>query len=101
MISGTEPHGKRLIVKGDDLLTAFLSLERDVIAPKGANGNATRQNVAWEYAYKFRDKGEFCSASLFVLQRFRRLGSGDRVLVPKATKHPYYVRYYLTIIYRI
>jgi hypothetical protein len=37
--------GKRFIVKADDLLTAFLSLERDAIAPKGANGNATRQNV--------------------------------------------------------
>ena len=33
--------GKRFIVKADDLLTAFLSLERDVIAPKGDNGNAT------------------------------------------------------------
>src|SRR6267378_2624084 len=31
--------GKRFIVKADDLLTAFLSLERDAIAPKGANGN--------------------------------------------------------------
>jgi len=30
--------GKRFIVKADDLLTAFLSLERDAIAPKGANG---------------------------------------------------------------
>ena len=38
--------GKRFIVKADDLLTAFLSLERDARAPKGANGNATRQNVA-------------------------------------------------------
>jgi hypothetical protein len=38
--------GKRFIVKADDLLTAFLSLERDAIAPKGANGNPTRQNVA-------------------------------------------------------
>ena len=38
--------GKRFIVKADDLLTAFLSLERDAIAPKGANGNATGQNVA-------------------------------------------------------
>ena len=38
--------GKRFIVKADDLLTAFLSLERDAIAPKGANGNATRPNVA-------------------------------------------------------
>ncbi len=38
--------GKRFIVKADDLLTAFLSLERDAIAPKGANGNATRENVA-------------------------------------------------------
>jgi len=28
------------------LLTAFLSLERDAIGPKGANGNATRPNVA-------------------------------------------------------
>ena len=37
--------GKRFIVKADDLLTAFPSLERDVIAAKGANGNATRQNV--------------------------------------------------------
>jgi hypothetical protein len=33
--------GKRFIVKADDLLTAFLSLERDAIVPKGANGNAT------------------------------------------------------------
>ena len=29
--------GKRFIVKADDLLTAFLSLERDVLTPKGAN----------------------------------------------------------------
>ena len=36
---------KRYIVKADDLMIAFLSLERDAIAPKGANGNATRQNV--------------------------------------------------------
>ena len=28
--------GKRFIVRADDLLTAFLSLERDAIAPKGA-----------------------------------------------------------------
>jgi hypothetical protein len=34
--------GKRFIVKADDLLTAFLSLERDAIASKGANGSATR-----------------------------------------------------------
>ena len=34
--------GKRFIIKADDLLTAFLSLERDLTAPKGANGNATR-----------------------------------------------------------
>jgi hypothetical protein len=46
IISGTEPHGKRFIVKADDLLTAFLSLERDAIVPKGANENATGQNVA-------------------------------------------------------
>jgi hypothetical protein len=38
--------GKRFIVKADDLLTAFLSLERDAIAAKDANGNATRHNVA-------------------------------------------------------
>jgi len=37
--------GKRFIVKADYLLTAFLSLERDAIAAKGANGNSTRQNV--------------------------------------------------------
>ena len=37
--------GERFIVKVDDLLTAFLSLENDAIAPKGADGNATRQNV--------------------------------------------------------
>ena len=36
--------GKRFIVKADDLLTAFLSLEKDAIGSKGANGNATRQN---------------------------------------------------------
>jgi hypothetical protein len=34
--------GKRSIVKADDLLTAFLSQERDALAPKGADGNATR-----------------------------------------------------------
>jgi len=39
-------HGERFIVEADDLLTAFLLLERDTIAPKGANGNATGQNVA-------------------------------------------------------
>ena len=38
--------GKRFIVKADDLLTAFLSLEIDAIALKGANGNATRHKVA-------------------------------------------------------
>jgi hypothetical protein len=38
--------GKRFIVKADDLLTAFLSLERDAIAAKGANGNETLQNIA-------------------------------------------------------
>jgi hypothetical protein len=37
--------GKRFIVKADDLLTAFLLLEKDVIAAKGANGNSTRKNV--------------------------------------------------------
>jgi hypothetical protein len=37
--------GKRFIVKADDLLTAFLSLERDAIVPKGANGNATRRDA--------------------------------------------------------
>src|SRR5438874_12871546 len=36
-------NGKRFIVKADDLLTAFLSLERD--AMENANGNATPQNV--------------------------------------------------------
>ena len=36
--------GKRFIVKADDLLTAFLSLERDAIAPKSANGTATHGN---------------------------------------------------------
>ena len=38
--------GKRFIVKADDLLTAFVSLEIDAIALKGANGNATRHKVA-------------------------------------------------------
>ena len=33
--------GKRFIVKADDLLTAFFSLERDAIAPKGANSKGT------------------------------------------------------------
>ena len=46
--------GKRFIVKADDLLTAFLSLERDVTKLKGANGNATGQNVAYEYAHESR-----------------------------------------------
>jgi hypothetical protein len=36
---------ERFIVKGDDLLTAFLSLERDAIVPKGANGNTTGQHL--------------------------------------------------------
>jgi len=35
------PEKNLLIVKADDLLTAFPSLERDTIAAKGANGNAT------------------------------------------------------------
>ena len=38
--------GKRFIVKADDLLTAFLSLERDAIAPTGPSGNGTRENMA-------------------------------------------------------
>ena len=33
--------GKRFIVKADDLLTAFLSLERDATVAKGANGKGT------------------------------------------------------------
>ena len=37
---------ERFIVKADDLLTAFLSLVRGAIVPKGANENATGQNVA-------------------------------------------------------
>jgi hypothetical protein len=37
---------KRFIVKSDDLLTAFLSLERDVTELKVANENAAGQNVA-------------------------------------------------------
>jgi len=37
--------GKRFIVKADDLLTAFLSLERDVIAPKVLTG--TRRGLAF------------------------------------------------------
>ena len=40
-VKATFGRGKRFIVK-DDLLTAFLSLERDAIGAKGANGNATR-----------------------------------------------------------
>jgi hypothetical protein len=52
--------GKRFIVKADDLLTAFLSLERDAIAPKGANGDATRENVAQEIKL---DTGEGWRAS--------------------------------------
>ena len=39
-------YAQRFIVKAGDLLTAFLSLERDAIAPKGPNENKTRQNVA-------------------------------------------------------
>jgi len=37
---------KRFIVKADDLLTAFLSLEKDAIVPKDANANATPRIVA-------------------------------------------------------
>jgi hypothetical protein len=37
--------GKRFIVKADDLLTAFLSLERDARVPNGAKGNATRRDA--------------------------------------------------------
>src|SRR5437899_3994120 len=36
--------GKRFIVKADDLLTAFLSLERDMIESKEANDNKTLQS---------------------------------------------------------
>jgi hypothetical protein len=39
-------NGKQFIVKADNLLTAFLSLERDALAAKGANGNEMRQNIA-------------------------------------------------------
>jgi hypothetical protein len=46
MCMHTHSRSMGFIVKADDLLTAFLSLERDAIAPKGANGNATRQIVA-------------------------------------------------------
>jgi hypothetical protein len=42
----THRDGRRFIVKADDLLTTFLSLKRDAIVPKGANENATGQNVA-------------------------------------------------------
>jgi hypothetical protein len=38
--------GGRFIVKADDLLKAFLSPEKDAVAPKKANGNGTHQNVA-------------------------------------------------------
>jgi len=38
--------GKRFIVEADDLLTAFLSRERDAIVTKGTDGNATRESVA-------------------------------------------------------
>jgi hypothetical protein len=31
--------GKRFIVRANELLTAFLSLERDAMTAKGANGN--------------------------------------------------------------
>jgi hypothetical protein len=63
--------GKRFIVKADDLLTAFLSLERDARASKGANGNATRQNVVQECALKFTAKGGVLSgrALLFLEDR--------------------------------
>jgi hypothetical protein len=50
LVSRSHRDGKRFIAKADDLLTAFLSLERDATASKGANGNATRQNVGKEYA---------------------------------------------------
>ena len=48
LLFSSMPHrdGKRFIVKADDLLTAYLSLERDAMSPGGANGNATRQNIA-------------------------------------------------------
>jgi hypothetical protein len=41
LLSCVDAHrdGKRFIVTADNLLTAFLSLKRDAIAPKGANGN--------------------------------------------------------------
>jgi len=42
----THRDGKRFIVKADDLLTAFLSLERNAIAQKDTNGNGTRHNFA-------------------------------------------------------
>jgi hypothetical protein len=48
--------GKRFIVKADDLLIAFLSLERDAIAPKTANENKTRSNFLWEAPPKMGTK---------------------------------------------
>ena len=44
--------GKPFIVKTDDLLTAFVSLERDARAPKGANGNAPRRRLARRKRYE-------------------------------------------------
>ena len=37
--------GKRFIVKADELLTAFLSLERDAISPNGVKGDVSEKNV--------------------------------------------------------
>jgi len=39
-------HGERFIVEADDLLTAFVSRGERRDSAKGANGNATGQNVA-------------------------------------------------------
>jgi hypothetical protein len=39
--------GKRFIVKADDLLTALLSLERDVIAPKRTQTATEQRSLAW------------------------------------------------------
>ena len=45
--------GKRFIVKADNLLTAFLSLERDTIAPKKLT-RTRRAKTSPEYAHNVR-----------------------------------------------
>ena len=50
--------GKRFVVKADDLLTTFLSLEGDAIAPKGPERGTRRARTSPRSCARYRNKGE-------------------------------------------